>query len=283
MIVLFVAVAAGVLFGTVLLWLSGYYTGQGVASGAISQSASETQTLQRLLESEQKKNREMQTQLKEVRKHKAAPPGPPKKSPPSRTPDAPEDDKDAEIARLTSENAKLEGERDKAQFELDNAQEELESLQEQLRNGRPSEKPTSLPKPDRRTAQPHSESEALDEIQAKLDMEKVSHQQTREDLDQVQKSRQQLSEQLTKTQRELEQIKKLAALQISSNNEKDRENTQTGSRFKTMAMGMRSPVAKGSDQKMLQEALEKTQTEKQRLEAELERAKKELQLAKVRS
>ncbi|MBN2714251.1 MAG: hypothetical protein JXX14_00270 [Deltaproteobacteria bacterium] len=272
MIYLFIAVAAGILFGTVLLWLSGYYSGQALTGAAMSESLGNVQSLQRHLEGEQKKNRELQEKLKEHKNAAAPPLAPPSKTTPSA---AAARDVDTEVARLTSEITRLEGALDKALFELDTAKEELEIAQEKLSKNRPTEKPTSLPKPQKRESKPHSESEALDELQAELDMEKVAHQLVREDLTQVQNSREQLSEELTKTRRELEQVKKLAALQFSTDTGQD--TTESGSRFKTMAIGMRSPTAaSGNDQSKLQSALEKTQSE-------LERTKKELQLLKMRN
>ena len=233
---------------------------------------------------EQKKNRKLQEKVQEA-KTSAPPPSPPAKTAASQTADSSEpsgnEEVEAEIARLHSEITKLEGQRDKALFELDNMKEELDAAQEQISKKRPMEKPTSLPKPKKRESRPHSESEALDELQAELDMEKVAHQLVREDLEQVQSSREHLSEELSKTKRELEKMKKLAAVQISADTSKDQ--SQTGSRFKTMAMGMKSPVADGADTDKVQKALEKSQSEKEKLETELERTKKELQLLKVRS
>ena len=293
MIYLFIAVSAGILFGTVLLWLSGYYSGQAISGSAFQETATNAQTLHRQLEAEQKKNRELHEKLKDHKAAAAAPPSPLLKTQvaetatTSATSSADDNGADngadnvAEIARLTSEVTKLEGERDKALFELDNAKEELETVQDKLSKSRAQEKPTTLPKPQKRESQPHSVSEALDELQAELDMEKVAHQLVREDLAQVQSSREQLSEELKKMKRELEQVKKLAALQMST--ETDKDGVQSGSRFKTMAIGMRSPAAAGSDQGKLQSELEKNLAEKEQLETELQRTRKELQLLKMRS
>lgn len=285
MMYLFIAVAGGVLAGTVLLWLSGYYSGQAIAGKTISDSNLDLYSLQKQLESAQKNYRALQAQLKEVRVGAASPPGPPPKSAPQKTtpaPDAAQEDKDAEIARLNSQIVQLEGERDKVLFDLDGVKEELEIAKEKLTQSRPMEKPTTLPKPVKRQSSPHSESEALDELQAELDMEKVAHQRVREDLEQVQTSRAQVSMELEKIKKELEQIKKLAALQISSDSG-GADASSRGSRFKTMAMGMKSPLVASGDSNKLQATLEKTQFEKERLETELDRTKKELQLLKMRN
>ncbi len=293
MMYLFIAVAGGVLMGTVLLWLSGYYSGQAIAGKTISDSNLDLYSLQKQLESAQKNCRALQTQLKEARVGAASPPGPPKKSAPKKTTPAPnaarddknddkDDDKDAEIARLNSQIVQLEGERDKVLFDLDGVKEELETAKEKLTQSRPMEKPTTLPKPLKRQSIPHSESEALDELQAELDMEKVAHQRVREDLEQVQTSRAQVSMELEKIKKELEQVKKLAAIQISSDSG-GADASPGGSRFKTMAMGMKSPLVAGGDSNKLQATLEKTQFEKERLETELDRTRKELQLLKMRN
>jgi hypothetical protein len=285
MMYLFIAVAGGVLMGTVLLWLSGYYSGQAIAGKTISDSNLDLYSLQKQLESTQKNYRALQAQLKEARVGAASPPGPPKKSAPQKitpAPDAAQEDKDAEIARLNSQIVQLEGERDKVLFDLDGVKEELETAKEKLTQSRPMEKPTTLPKPVKRQSIPHSESEALDELQAELDMEKVAHQRVREDLEQVQTSRAQVSMELEKVKKELEQVKKLAALQISSDSS-GADASPRGSRFKTMAMGMKSPLVTSGDSNKLQATLEKTQFEKERLETELDRTKKELQLLKMRN
>jgi hypothetical protein len=289
MMYLFIAVAGGVLMGTVLLWLSGYYSGQAIAGKTISDSNLDLYSLQKQLESAQKNCRALQAQLKEARVGAASPPGPPKKSAPQKTTPAPnaarddkDDDKDAEIARLNSQIVQLEGERDKVLFDLDGVKEELETAKEKLTQSRPMEKPTTLPKPAKRQSIPHSESEALDELQAELDMEKVAHQRVREDLKQVQTARAQVSMEREKIKKELEQVKKLAALQISSDSG-GTDASPGGSRFKTMAMGMKSPLVASGDSNKLQATLEKTQSEKERLETELDRTRKELQLLKMRN
>ncbi|MBN2342190.1 MAG: hypothetical protein JXX29_19925 [Deltaproteobacteria bacterium] len=259
MTLLFIAVAAGVLLGTVFLWLSGYFTGQAVGASNSSDPAEKEMLLQQLA-AEQKQVQELKTELTLV-KHSTP-----------KTTVVTDSRKEEEIATLTSELASAEGERDKALVEVDNLKDELDKAKETLA-AKKIEKPTSLPKPQKRDSNPVSVSEALDELQAKLDMEKVAHQLTKDEFAQV-------KTELEKNQKELEQVKKLVAVKLGGGAD---SSAQTGSRFKTMAIGMRSPVAGGADQNILRAALEKVQAEKDKVQSELERARKEIQLLKMRS
>lgn len=251
MTLLFIAVATGVLVGTVFLWLSGYYTGQ-----AMNTAVPDPMVSQQLL-AEQKRVTELKTELNLLKNAPHPEPQPKDNS-----------DADTEIAKLSSRVAQVEGERDKALFDIDNLKEELEQAKDALNVGKTIGKPTSLPKPQKRDSHPVTESEAFDELQAKIDMEKVAHQLTKDEFAAVKK--------------ELAQLKKIAAVKLAGGNADDGAASK-GSRFKTMAIGMRSPVAGGADQDILRAALEKVQTEKDRVDSELERAKKEIQFLKMRS
>lgn len=244
MIFLFALMAVAILLGSVFLWLSGYMTAPRTVSGA-SPVVSDDGALKKL----EADNARLRKQLDEAADER-------------KTQVLDDSDKEAEVAKLTSDLAKAEGEKDRAQFEIDNLRDELDAMK-----AKGKERPSALPKPPPPVpggggAMP--ESAAIDTLQAQLDMEKVTHQKTKD---------------------ELAQVKKLAAVKMATSptfSTSGGGDAQGKSRFQTMAFSTRGAGGGGGSNDILKGALDKVQGEKTKLQAELDRAKKEIQILKMR-
>ncbi len=238
MMLLFIMIVASILLGAVFVWLSGYFsasTGGGDAASAAAIS---------LLKKENERLKKVEEEFFDSRKTQVID----------------NTEKDAEVAKLTSDLARAEGEKDRAQLEIDNLREELELMKKKELS-----RPSSIPKPPPPTMErPATESEAIDALQAQLDMERVAHQKTKD---------------------ELAQVKKIAAVKMATapTFSTTSDSKTGGARFQTMAFSPnRGPGGGGGAADILKGALDKVQAEKDKLQAELDRAQKELQILKMR-
>lgn len=267
MTLLFIAIATSVLVGTVFLWLSGYFTGQAVGSQIIA-TLPDPNSLERKIEAQQQQIGQLTSELKKQKNKVAV------TAQPVLPTSNPREDEDhlAEVARLNSSVTRAEGERDKAQFERDTLQEELDYLEQQMAQNKPPEKPTTLPKPAKRST---AESDVFDELHAYLDLEKVKNKDLENDVKIANTA-------LEKAKTELTNLKKVAALNVASATTSDAPTTGASRRTKTQVMATRSPFSKETDMEKIRIALEKAQAQNDKLESELQRAKKENQLLAMR-
>jgi chromosome segregation ATPase len=249
---LFIIIAASIFLGSIFLWLSGYSIGKNSTSKIsppqktdISDKTAEV--LKKSIESLTIEKTALEKEnllLKETISSNKT----------EESENRPENE-NSEIAELTSQLARVEGEKSKALFELDTLKDEIEELNKKLEESSNRPKP---PPPTFKDSDVHkSHSDIHDELQAKLDLEMVAHQKTRD---------------------ELAQIKKLAAVKMGTSPTfaGSASGGRTASKFQTMAFNTRA--AGGiSGGEVLKNALEKVQAEKDKLQSELQKAQKEIQ------
>jgi hypothetical protein len=237
MTLLFVLICSGIFLGGMSLWFS------GLLLGSIANTAKSDEELKniKLLKEEnlritQLADNAVQTNksLKQIQKQTEEQNSAAK----------------AEVSRLSVEIGLIEGEKLRLEAKIAGLEKEISALKQK--------KKESLPKLPVKTSYPlKTESEAIDEIQAQLDLERVAHQKTRE---------------------ELEQVKKIAAIKMGSS--LPRGKRQRG--FQTMSISTRNTNQNGTEKDLLQKSLLKMQDEKDKIEAELNRARQEIQILKMR-
>ncbi|MBN2803839.1 MAG: hypothetical protein JXR91_12165 [Deltaproteobacteria bacterium] len=250
---LFIIIAASIFTGSILLWLSGYSIGKNSTSKISTPqntgvSDKTADALKKSIDSLTVEKTELEKENNSLKETIAS----------IKTENSPENE-NSEIAELTSQLAKVEGEKSRALFDLDTLKDEIEELNKKLEDSNNRPKP---PPPTFKDSDVHkSDSDIHDELQAKLDLEMVAHQKTRD---------------------ELAQIKKLAAVKMGTSPtfSGSANGGRTGSKFQTMAFNTRA--AGGiSGGEVLKNALEKVQAEKDNLQAELQKAQNEIQILKM--
>lgn len=243
MILLFVLTVAAIFLGGVCLWISGMMFGTQNRT-VDSDGLQENQELQKENEKFRREVERLQAEVEEVRDRRFQ--------------------VEENSEKVAMEIDRIAAEKEAATEEIERLRDELHALRQRGKDSLPK-----LPMPARQSSIPpiHAESEAIDAVQADLDMERVAHQKTKE---------------------ELAQVKKIAAIKMGTQ-PSSFGSPGRRSGFKTLSIASGGTASGGAaaangseDESGAQKALAQIQAEKDRIESELARTKQELQLLKMR-
>jgi len=254
MTLLYVLIIASVFLGGVLLWLSGWMAGLRGNGDSGDQAGPSPLMLDSMRREKEALSTDLRAVAAELEAAKVA----------VRAAEDGKNKVEEELARAVTEMTRVEGEMAGAEEEITRLAQENDALKKLSPDKpRPPAPPVPPPLPKGLGSGAAEPSDELDNAEARLDMERVAHQRTKD---------------------ELESLKKLvksvgstgpAGMGLSG-------PRRDGSGFKTMSIDTRASSVSGTEHDRLRQSHDKLAREKERLEGELARAQQELQLLKMR-